>query len=113
MKIKLCDESEKAADKLPEKTNDRSGIGVHYVDAYIKPMNCVLEDGRKVVCKRRGLKLTLKVGDLQGIGLMRRLENGPDVESILKAALLEAAKEAQCAFKFSDRAIFIELPEAA
>ena len=25
--------------KLPAKTDDKSGIGVHYVDAYLKPMN--------------------------------------------------------------------------
>ncbi len=33
----------------------------HYVDAYIKPMNAVLEEGTSVTCKRRGLKIALSV----------------------------------------------------
>ena len=55
------------------RTDDRSGIGVHYVDAFIKPMNATLADGTEVKCKRRGLKITLSVGDRKGEGLMRRL----------------------------------------
>ena len=43
--------------KLPQHTDDKSGIGVHYVDAYLKPMNAKLEDGTPVKCKRRGLKI--------------------------------------------------------
>ncbi len=42
--------------------SDKSGIGVHYVDAYIKPMNAKLADGIAVKCKRRGLKIVLTVG---------------------------------------------------
>jgi len=56
VKVKLCDVSAAALDKLPQHTDDKSGIGVHYVDAYIKPMNVKLEDGTPVKCKRRGLK---------------------------------------------------------
>ncbi len=37
-----------AAEKLPEFTGDKSGIGVHYVDAYLKPMNVKLADGTPV-----------------------------------------------------------------
>ncbi len=39
MKTKLCDVNPAALDKLPHLTDDKSGIGVHYVDAFLKPMN--------------------------------------------------------------------------
>ena len=42
MKTKLCDINAAAIDKLPHLTDDKSGIGVHYVDAYLKPMNAQL-----------------------------------------------------------------------
>ena len=62
MKIKLCDVNAAALEKLPQFTDDKSGIGVHYVDAYIKPMNQKLENGTPVKCKRRGLKIVFNVG---------------------------------------------------
>src|SRR5438046_1966321 len=58
MKTKLCEVDPGALDKRPKFTDDKSGIGVHYVDAYIKPINTKLPDGTVVRCKRRGLKLT-------------------------------------------------------
>ena len=48
MKTKLCDVNAAALEKLPEHTGDKSGVGVHYVDAYIKPMNLKLPDGTPV-----------------------------------------------------------------
>ena len=45
MKQRLCDVNTAATEKLPQHTDDKSGIGVHYVDAYLKPMNGKLEDG--------------------------------------------------------------------
>ena len=45
MKTKLCDVNPAAKEKLPQFTGDKSGIGAHYVDAYLKPMNVKLEDG--------------------------------------------------------------------
>src|SRR5262245_17921920 len=78
MKVKLCDVATAAAEKLPAQTGDKSGIGVHYVDAYIKPMNAKLDGGMRVKCKRRGLKITLSVGEQKGDGLMRRLDVSRD-----------------------------------
>ena len=63
VKTKICDINAAAIDKLPEKTDDKSGIGVHYIDAFLKPMNTTLEDGTVVKCKRRGLKVTLTAGE--------------------------------------------------
>ena len=87
VKVKLCDVNPAAKDKLPQHTDDKSGIGVHYVDAYIKPMNVKLEDGTAVSCKRRGLKITLSAGAKKGEGLMRRLDVSPDPVVMLDAAL--------------------------
>jgi hypothetical protein len=94
MKQRLCDVNPAAVDKLPQHTDDKSGIGVHYVDAYVKPMNVKLEDGTAVKCKRRGLKIVLTVGTKKGEGLMRRLDVSPDPVVMLEAALQDAAKGA-------------------
>jgi hypothetical protein len=90
----LCHVNAAALDKLPAQTGDKSGIGVHYVDAYLKPMNAKLADGTPVKCKRRGLKIMLAVGTRKGEGLMRRLAAGPDPIAMLDAALQEAARAA-------------------
>ena len=109
MKTKLCDVNPAAVEKLPHLTDDKSGIGVHYVDAYLKPMNVQLPDGAFVKCKRRGLKVALSAGSKKGEGLMRRLELGPDPVAMLDAALQEAARSAGIALTVEDGAIFIEV----
>lgn len=106
--IKICDEDQTAAEKLPPQGEDNSGIGVHYVDAYVKPLNVTLEDGRKVTCKRRGLKLTLAVGEKKGTGLMRRLDVSPDPKVMLQAALAEAAEAAEVKLVVADGAIQLD-----
>ena len=107
MKQRLCEVNRAAVDKLPQRTDDKSGIGVHYVDAYLKPMNTKLADGTPVKCKRRGLKITLSVGDRKGEGLMRRLDVGPDPIVMLDAALQEAARAAGIELCVEDGAILI------
>ena len=109
MKVKLCDVDPAAERKLPPLTEDKSGIGVHYIDAYIKPMNTKLEDGTAVRCKRRGLKITLSAGAKKGEGLMRRLDVSPDPVVMLGAALQEAAKAAGLELAIEDSAIFLTL----
>lgn len=107
MKTKLCDINPAALDKLPRRTEDKSGIGVHYVDAYLKPMNVQLPDGTFVKCKRRGLKVALSAGSKKGEGLMRRLEVSADPIVMLEAALQEAASAAGVELTVEDGAIFI------
>lgn len=109
MKVKICDVNPVAESKLPEHTGDKSGIGVHYVDAFIKPMNVKLEDGTPVKCKRRGLKIALSVGSKKGDGLMRRLDVSADPAIMLNAALQEAAKAAGIEVIVEDGAIFCAL----
>jgi hypothetical protein len=109
MKHKLCDVNDAALEKLPGKTDDKSGIGVHYVDAYLKPMNTKLEDGTAVKCKRRGLKITLQAGAKKGEGLMRRLAVGPNPVVMLEAALQEAAGNAGIELTIENGTIYIEV----
>ena len=107
MKTKLCDLNPAAPSRLPALTGDKSGIGVHYVDAYIKPMNTKLPDGTAVKCKRRGLKIALTVGAKKGEGLMRRLDISPDPVAMLDAALQEAARAAGIELSVEDGAVFV------
>ena len=106
--IKICDINQAAKEKLPPTFNDKSGIGVHYTDAFIKPMNKTLEDGTRVACKRKGLKISLVVGTKKGEGLMRKLDVSRDPVVMLSAALQEAAKAADVEIKISDSEIFVE-----
>ena len=106
--IKLCDVVTTAVEKLPPKHPDKSGIGVHYIDAFLKPMNTTLTDGTRVACKRRGLKVTLTVGTKKGEGLMRRLDVSPDPVQMLHAALQEAATAAGVGLKVTDSEVLIK-----
>ncbi len=108
--IKLCDVNPAAKDKLPPAFRDKSGIGVHYVDAFLAPMNASLSDpaATRVSCKRRGLRITLRVGAKKGDGLMRRLEVGPDPIAMLAAALQEAGRAAGVTLQVTENEILIE-----
>src|SRR3569623_116038 len=102
---KLCDINPAAKEKLPPTFAEKSGIGSHYVDAFIKPMNTKLPDGTRVSCKRKGLKITLSVGTKKGEGLMRRIDVGKDPAVMLQAALQEAAKGAGVELQLTDTEI--------
>jgi hypothetical protein len=104
---KLCDINPVAKEKLPPAFTDKSKFGVHYTDAFIKPMNTKLADGTRVGCKRKGLKITLTVGTRKGEGLMRRLDVSPDPIIMLRAALQEAAKAAGVEVQITDTEILI------
>ncbi len=84
----------KAESVLPDRKPDGSGVGINYLDALLKPVKLTLDDGRKVSFKRKGLKVTMTLGDRTGSGLLRRREYGPDPVAIVRAALAEAARNA-------------------
>ncbi|HWC97785.1 MAG TPA: hypothetical protein VG456_13570 [Candidatus Sulfopaludibacter sp.] len=109
MKTKVCEVNPAAADKMPAMTGDKSGIGVHYMDAYLKPMNVKLEDGTPMRCKRRGLKVMLTVGGKKGEGLMRRIDVSRDPVVMLQAALQEAAQSAGVELTVEDGAIYVSV----
>jgi hypothetical protein len=104
---KLCDINPAAKDKLPPAFTEKSGIGSHYVDAFIKPMNVNLPDGTRVACKRKGLKITLTVGTKKGEGLMRRLDVSKDPVLMLEAALQEAAKAAGVELRIAENEMWV------
>jgi len=94
VRIRLAD-TLPAPEKLlgPDAEPDASAIGVNFADAWLKPLKRTLEDGRKLSARRRGLEISLSLGESSGRGLLRRLEHGPDVRDILREALREAARE--------------------
>jgi len=105
--IKLCDINPAAKEKLPPASLDKSGIGAHYTDAFVKPMNTKLPDGTRVSCKRKGLKVTLTVGTKKGEGLMRRLDVSRDPVVMVNAALQEAARAAGVELKLTETEILL------
>src|ERR1700743_2638187 len=105
--IKLCDINPAAKEKLPPGFAEKSGIGSHYVDAFVKPMKKKVPDGTRVGCKRKGLKITLTVGTKKGEGLMRRLTVGKDPVMMLNAALQEAAKAAGVELQITETEILL------
>jgi hypothetical protein len=106
--IKLCSINAAAKDKLPPKFQDKSGVGVHYVDAFLAPMNTALPDGTRVSCKRKGLRITLRVGTKKGDGLLRRLQVSHDPVIMLAAALHEAARAAGVVLEINHTDILLE-----
>jgi hypothetical protein len=104
--IRINDENAAAIDLLPPAQPDNSRIGVNYTEAYLKPLNLDLPDGRKLTCKRKGLKITLSVGERTGEALMRRLDHGPDPRTILRRALEDAAAAAGERFVVENGAMY-------
>jgi len=95
---------------LPEVKADGSGAGINYADQVLKNFKITLTDGRKMLAKRRGLKLTLTIGDKQGEAIMRRIDHGPDVKNIFRKALEEAIKNAGASsIQFQPGEIHLEL----
>jgi hypothetical protein len=111
MKVKLPLDEAQAEPFLPENKSDGSGVGINYVDALLKPVKLTLEDGRKVAFKRRGLKITLTLGDKTGEGLLRRLQHGPEVKTIVREAVREAARNAGVDITFEGGAAYLD-PDA-
>ncbi len=109
MKLFVGSEDLESETLIPPSQPDGSKIGVNYADAYIKTLNTSTEEGLKITCKRRGLKIILTIGDRKGEGLMRRLEHGPDVKHILQQALQEAAQAAGAVLLIENTSIYLEL----
>ena len=115
MKTDLAPEITTATDLLRPEKNDRSGVGVHYVDAYLKPLRAgiVLPDGVKFSAKRRGLKVTLALGLQKGEGLLRRLSVSKDPVVMLRSALDEAGAKIGVKLTALDGKLWLETPDSA
>ena len=108
MKVKLPLDEAQAAPFLPENKSDGSGVGINYVDALLKPVKLTLEDGRKVAFKRRGLKITMTLGEKTGEGLLRRLQHGPEVQVMVREAVREAARNAGADITFEGGTAYLQ-----
>ena len=115
MKIENATENTTASEMLRPEKNDRSGVGVHYVDAYLKPLKAgvVLPDGVKFSAKRRGLKITLALGAQKGEGLLRRLSVSKDPVVMLRAALDEAGAKIRVRLCAEDGKLFLETSDSS
>ena len=108
-KVKICNVPTDISDKLAANGYaDKSGIGVHYMDAYIKPMNTEIEEGLKCIAKRRGNKITITVGDKSGFGIMRRIDVSEDPVVMLQALFVEAGKAAGFVISEDKGAVYID-----
>ena len=108
MKFKIGVENKGAEQKLAADFVDNSGIGVHYMDAYLKTLNNEVAEGNEVKVKRKGLKVSLKINGTVGHGLMRRLDVSPEPIVMLQAALQEAATEAGYNYSLENGAFWLE-----
>ena len=109
MRVTIAVDEAQAAAHLSESKPDASGVGVNYAEQILKAFKATLPDGRKLIAKRRGLKITLTIGEKSGEGILRRLENGPDVKVMFRKALQEAAQNAGVAVSFEPNAIHLEV----
>lgn len=107
MKVRLNELNQECEALIPPAKPDNSGIGVNYAEAYLKGMATQLPDGRKVVVKRKGLKITVTIGSVSGAALMRKREHGPDVKAILRHAIEEAAEKAGTRFLIEDGVAYL------
>lgn len=109
MRITIVFDEAKAEATLHGAMPDGSGVGVNYVDVIAKASKQTLPDGRKLLLKRKGLKLTLAIGDQQGEALLRRLDHGPDVHAIVRRAIEAAALAAGARASFEPGAVQLDI----
>ena len=109
MTVTISFDQAKADATLQGGMPDGSGVGVNYVDVICKASKLTLPDGRKLLLKRKGLKLTLAVGDKQGEALLRRLDHGPDVRAIIARALEAAALAAGATARLEPGAVQLDV----
>ena len=109
MTISIAFDEAKAEATLQGAMPDGSGVGVNYLDVIAKASKLTLPDGRKLLLKRKGLKLTLTIGDKQGEALLRRLDHGPDVHDIVRAAIQAAASAAGAQARFTPGAVQLDV----
>ncbi|PWT89510.1 MAG: hypothetical protein C5B54_08795 [Acidobacteria bacterium] len=109
MRITIPVDEAQAETYLPEVKADASGVGINYADQILKPFKLTLADGRKFLAKRKGLKITITIGDKQGDAILRRLDHGPGVKNMFRKALEEAARNVGASVLFEPNTIHLDL----
>lgn len=112
MKIVVPIDDAAAEAFLPPAKPDGSGVGLNYADQLLKPLKVTLADGRKLTAKRRGLKITVSIGERSGEAIFRRLEHGPEEKAIVRHALQEAVKNAGATLSFEPGLLHLEVADA-
>jgi hypothetical protein len=111
MKLMIPLDESQLESVLPPARPDGSGVGVHYADALLNCLKGTLPDGRKLAARRRGLRLTVTIGEASGAALLRRLEHGPDPRSIVERALEAATLDAGATVYREPGSIALEMAE--
>jgi hypothetical protein len=109
MTITIAFDEAKAEATLQGAMPDGSGVGINYVDVIAKASKLTLSDGRKLLLKRKGLKLSLAIGDKLGEALLRRLDHGPDVHDVVHKAIEAAALAAGARARFEPGAVHLDV----
>jgi hypothetical protein len=109
MRVTIAVDDAQAEAHLPDVKPDGSGVGINYADQILKPFKQTLPDGRKLLAKRRGLKITVTIGEKAGEAILRRQEHGPDVKNMFRKALEEAANNAGATITFEPNTIHLDL----
>jgi hypothetical protein len=109
MTVTIAFDEAKAEATLQGAMPDGSGVGINYVDVIAKASKLTLPDGRKLLLKRKGLKLSLAIGDKLGEALLRRLDHGPDVHDIIRRAIEAAALAAGARASFEPGAVHLDV----
>lgn len=109
MRATISFDQAKAEATLTGDMPDGSGVGVNYVDVIAKASKLTLSDGRKLLLKRKGLKLTLAIGDRTGEALLRRLDHGPAVQAIVERAIESAAQAVGAKASFEPGAVHLDM----
>ena len=112
MRVTIAVDEAMADAHLPSAKPDGSGVGVNYADKILKPFKQTLPDGRKLTAKRRGLKITVAIGDKTGEAIMQRLGDGPDAKIIFRKALERAAASAGAVLTYEAGAILLDMADA-
>src|SRR3972149_1644145 len=108
MRVTIAVDEAQADAHLPEVKADASGVGINYADQILKLFKLTLAAGRKLLAKRRGLKITMMIGDKQGEAILRRLDHGPDVKNMFRKAFEEAARNAGASVSFEPNTIHLD-----
>ena len=93
---------------LPPGRSDGSRIGVNYSDAFGKCLNVTLAEERIVHYKRRGVEVTLALGEQVARTMIDRATGNEDAEAINRQTLTRLAAQLGCRYVYEDRTVILE-----
>jgi hypothetical protein len=109
MTVTIAFDQAKAESTLKGEMPDGSGVGVNYVDVIVKASKLTLPDGRKLLLKRKGLKLTLAIGDKQARRCCAASSTVPTFARLIAQALEAAALAAGAKARLEAGALHLDV----